>query len=92
MPVGPELNFATLAGEGLEAVFDLGDGTPRLVHLGAPVDGDPSDLAAALEWPTPEAGIDALVPLTVLSRLQRAGHVLRQRAAARRIDRRMLQQ
>jgi alpha-galactosidase len=65
-PVDPTL--VHLRGNRSSLVVDLAGGTPSVLHWGAllPADLDPGELRTALSPAIPQAGLDVIVPLTLL--------------------------
>lgn len=58
--------FITLQNNAVTVVIDLRYGTPKLMHIGAPVPGDPQAQSLALDSAVPLAGLNHLAPRTLL--------------------------
>jgi alpha-galactosidase len=56
-----------LRGNGLDAIVEVSDGTPRIVHWGTPLDDrDLEGIAEALDRPTAHGSPDAVAPASVV--------------------------
>jgi len=59
-------HFITLRNDRVGLVLDLRHASPTLMHLGAPLSGDPVAQSLALDSAVPLAGLNDLAPCTVL--------------------------
>ena len=62
----PANDFVTLENEHVTVVIDLRHSTPKFMHIGAAVPGDPAAQALALDSAVPLAGMNGLAPRSIL--------------------------
>lgn len=58
--------FVTLQSDPVTVVVDVRHSAPKLMHVGAPVPGDPAAQSLALDSAVPLAGLNGLAPRTIL--------------------------